>query len=137
MPSATVSPLEGVTINFQGVGPSPAGFKVLEASISASPSLATYSASEELESGNATKETFEYLNQLLDDDDGEEEVTSSGISSSSSSDSENTSCSVSPSFSDPPSIPSSVGSLKYCQCLSFRSSASLSSRDEDEEQDDD
>ena len=38
----------------------------------ASPSLATYSAPEELESGSATKETFEYFDQPIDDDDDDD-----------------------------------------------------------------
>jgi len=79
MPSATVSPPEGLPLASPGAGPSTAAFKLLNGSAPASPSLATYSAPEELEGGSTTK-NIDYFDQPVlveeeedDDDDDDDE----------------------------------------------------------------
>jgi hypothetical protein len=68
MPSATVSPIEDAATSSPGAGSSSGGLKGLVASEPASPSLATYSAPEELESGGSTKKSSEYFDQPVIDD---------------------------------------------------------------------
>lgn len=72
MPSATMSPPEGLPISSPGAGPSSAAFKAPNGSAPESPSLATYTAPEELEAGSSSG--IEYFDRpLVEDDDTEDD----------------------------------------------------------------